>query len=140
MAILKRKSQVTDAIPTASMADIAFLLLFFFLVTTVFPRDQGLRVVLPEDAAELEVAQRDVLYVEIQSDGTVQVRRGDSETAQTVLARQIEQIWRAEFETNPNIIAAVRTHPDAAHQYMISVLDALQLAGARRISLQVLET
>lgn len=140
MTILKRKSQVTDTIPTASMADIAFLLLFFFLVTTVFPRDQGLRVVLPEDAAELEVAQRDVLYVEIQSDGTVQVRRGDSETGQTVLARQIEQIWRAEFETNPNIIAAVRTHPDAAHQYMISVLDALQMAGARRISLQVLET
>lgn len=140
MTILKRKSQVTDTIPTASMADIAFLLLFFFLVTTVFPRDQGLRVVLPEDDAELEVAQRDVLYVEIQSDGTVQVRRGDSETGQTVLARQIEQIWRAEFETNPNIIAAVRTHPDAAHQYMISVLDALQMAGARRISLQVLET
>jgi len=140
VTILKRKSQVTDTIPTASMADIAFLLLFFFLVTTVFPRDQGLRVVLPEDDAELEVAQRDVLYVEIQSDGTVQVRRGDSETGQTVLARQIEQIWRAEFETNPNIIAAVRTHPDAAHQYMISVLDALQMAGARRISLQVLET
>ena len=140
MTILKRKSQVTDTIPTASMADIAFLLLFFFLVTTVFPRDQGLRVVLPEDDAELEVAQRDVLYVEIQSDGTVQVRRGDSETGQTVLARHIEQIWRAEFETNPNIIAAVRTHPDAAHQYMISVLDALQMAGARRISLQVLET
>ena len=109
-------------------------------MTTVFPRDQGLRVVLPEDGAELEVAQRDVLYVEIQSDGAVQVRRGDSETGQTVLARQIEQIWRAEFETNPNIIAAVRTHPDAVHQYMISVLDALQLAGARRISLQVLET
>jgi biopolymer transport protein ExbD len=40
---------------------------------------------------------------------------------------------------NPNLIAGVKTHPEAAHRYMIQVLDALQLAGASRISLQLLE-
>ncbi len=49
MAVLnQKKSKVSDEIPTASMADIAFLLLIFFLVTTVFPKDKGLSVVLPE--------------------------------------------------------------------------------------------
>ena len=50
MAVInQKKSKVSDAIPTASMADIAFLLLIFFLVTTVFPKDKGLEVVLPEE-------------------------------------------------------------------------------------------
>ena len=48
MAILnQKKSKVSDEIPTSSMADIAFLLLIFFLVTTVFPKDKGLAIVLP---------------------------------------------------------------------------------------------
>ena len=44
-----------------------------------------------------------------------------------------------EVTANPNLIAAVKTHPDAPHRFMIDVLDALQLAGAERISLQILE-
>ena len=49
MAILgNKKTKVSDEVPTSSMADIAFLLLIFFLVTTVFPRDKGLPMVLPE--------------------------------------------------------------------------------------------
>ena len=35
-------------VPTASMADIAFLLLVFFMVSTVFVRFRGIPVTLPE--------------------------------------------------------------------------------------------
>ncbi|MEJ2153086.1 MAG: biopolymer transporter ExbD, partial [Gemmatimonadota bacterium] len=56
--ILKRKSRVSDEIPTASMADIAFLLLIFFLVTTVFAEDRGLSLVLPEKATEISKKER----------------------------------------------------------------------------------
>ena len=49
MAVLgTKKSKVSDEIPSSSMADIAFLLLIFFLVTTTFPKDKGLAIVLPE--------------------------------------------------------------------------------------------
>ena len=139
MAIMNKKSKVSDEIPSASMADIAFLLLIFFLVTTVFPRNSGLRVVLPEEAEEVEVSQRNVLHLQVQSTGVVVVRYGDSEDEQQMTASQIESVWRTEVAQNPNLIAAVKTHPDAAHEYMIAVLDALQLAGAERISLQLLE-
>lgn len=139
MAILNKKSKVSDEIPSSSMADIAFLLLVFFLVTTVFPRDRGLRVVLPEEAEEVEVSQRNILHIHIMTNGTVQLRRGESENISTINARDVQQIWRTEVAANPNLIAAVKTHPDAQHRYMIAVLDALQMAGAERISLQILE-
>lgn len=139
MAILNKKSKVSDEIPSASMADIAFLLLVFFLVTTTFPKDKGLAVVLPESESIVEVSQNNVLHILVQPNGTVQIRRGDSENVQSVPARDVEGIWRTEVAANPQLIAGVKTHPEAAHRYMIAVLDALQLAGADRISLELLE-
>ena len=44
----QRKSRVGSVIPTASMADISFLLLVFFMVSTVFVRYRGIPVTLPE--------------------------------------------------------------------------------------------
>jgi biopolymer transport protein ExbD len=140
MAVLNnKKSKVSDEIPSSSMADIAFLLLIFFLVTTVFPKDKGLAIVLPEEAEEVEVNQKNILHILIQANGIVEVKRGESTDVQTVRPDDIEGIWRQDFASNPNLIAAVKTHPDASYRYMVDVLDALQTAGADKISLQVLE-
>jgi len=140
MAILnKQKSKVSDEIPTASMADIAFLLLIFFLVTTTFPKDKGLAVVLPEQGQEQQIAARNILHIIIHANGLVDVKRGESTNVSQVRPNDIEAIWRQDVAQNPNLIAAVKTDPNAPHRYMIDVLDALQTAGAERISLQILE-
>jgi len=140
MAILnQKKTKASDQIPTASMADIAFLLLIFFLVTTVFPKDRGLAVVLPEEGQETQVSPKNILHIIVRADGIVDLRRGESQSVQPIRAAQLEAIWRQEVTANPNLIAAVKTHPDAPHRYMIAVLDALQLARADRISLQIFE-
>ena len=140
MAVLnKQKSKVTDEIPSSSMADIAFLLLIFFLVTTVFPKDKGLSIVLPEESEEVEVNQKNILHLVIQPNGVVEVKRGESQSIQTVTPSDVEGIWRQDIAANPNLIAAVKTHPDASYRFMVDVLDALKVAGAERISLQVYE-
>lgn len=140
MSIVKnKKKKVSEEIPSSAMADIAFLLLIFFLVTTGFPKDQGLAIILPEEAEEVEVSQKNVMHISIYPDGLVQVRRGESEAIEPMNASRVEQTWRQDAALNPNLIASVNTHPQAPHRHMIAVLDALQLAGAERISLQVLE-
>lgn len=140
MALLKRKTNVVSEIPTASMADIAFLLLIFFLVTTTFEEDKGLPIVLPEKSAEeVEVSQKNILHILIQPDGAVRIRRGESTTEQVVPYSQVQLIMRQEIQNNPQIIAAVKTDPQAPYRHMINVLDELQQSGAERISLQVWE-
>jgi len=140
MAVLNnKKSKVSDEVPTSSMADIAFLLLIFFLVTTTFPKDKGLAVVLPEPGEEAEVSQRNILHLIVQPTGIVDVKRGESQQVQQMRPRDIEGLWRQEVNANPNLIAAVKTHPDASYRFMMDVLDALHAAQADRISLQVLE-
>ncbi|HUP51295.1 MAG TPA: biopolymer transporter ExbD [Longimicrobiales bacterium] len=140
MAVLNKKKQgVSDEIPTSSMADIAFLLLIFFLVTTTFPKDKGLAIVLPEQGEEAQVSQRNILHLIIQPTGIVDIRRGEATQIQQMRPQEIEGLWRQEVTANPNLIAAVKTHPDAAYRYMVDVLDALHAANAERISLQILE-
>jgi biopolymer transport protein ExbD len=140
MALLgNKKSRISDEIPSSSMADIAFLLLIFFLVTTTFPKDKGLAIVLPEQAKEQEVPQKNVLHIIINPSGTVTIRRGESDQEQTVSPDEVEQIWRQDVAQNPNLIAAVKTHRDAPYRFMVDVLDALQAANSTKISLQMLE-
>ena len=140
MAVLdKKKSKVSDEVPSASMADIAFLLLIFFLVTTTFPKDRGLAIVLPEEGGEVQISQRNILHIIIQPSGIVEVKRGESTQVQRVPANDIEAIWRQDVSSNPNLIAAVKTHPDTPYKFMVDVLDALHTAGAERISLQLFE-
>jgi biopolymer transport protein ExbD len=137
MAILSnRRSKVSDEIPASSMADIAFLLLIFFLVTTVFPKDKGLQLTLPPKDQEVEVSQKNVLFLLVQPNGSIDVRRGESEDIQNIDdPQQIQSIWTQGVSENPGLIAAVHTHPDAEYRYTIAVLDALKLAGASRISM-----
>ena len=140
MAVLNQKKQrVSDEVPTSSTADIAFLLLIFFLVTTTFPKDKGLAIVLPEPGEEAQVSQRNILHLIIQPNGFVEVRRGESQQVQTMSASDVEGLWRQEVAANENLIAAVKTHPDASYSLMVDVLDALHAANAQRISLQILE-
>ena len=139
MAIMKRKQKVSDEIPTASMADIAFLLLVFFLTTTVFNEEKGLPIVLPEQSEEQEVSPKNLIFFIVQPDGRVVVRRGESEQEQTIAYSDVSSILRQELLANPNLIAAIQTHPDAAYSHMVNVLDEVKLSGAERISLQELE-
>ena len=141
MTLIRRKSKVEDRIPTSSMADIAFLLLVFFLTTTVFDEEQGLQVVLPERGpeTEVEVPPKNLLFFLVQPDGSVIVRRGESQQEQVVTGRQVQGIMRQALTSNPNIIAVVQTSPQARYESMMSVLDGIQMAGATRFSLQLLE-
>lgn len=70
---MARKSRDVPEINTGSMADIAFLLLVFFLVTTTMDTDKGLRVKLPpypdpkNPPPETEQFARNVLEVLVNS-------------------------------------------------------------------------
>ena len=59
----RRGNRVSPEIPTASMADIAFLLIVFFLVTTTMNRDKGLSLHLPPVAETKEVREKNICNV-----------------------------------------------------------------------------
>ncbi len=140
MSLIKSKNKVAAEIPTASMADIAFLLLVFFLVTTVFNEEKGLELLLPEaKAEEIQVSQKNMLHIVVRPDNLIVLKKGKNPEEAPIPIDGLAERMRQEISLNPNVIAAVKTDPEASYNQMINVLDELQAAEASRISLQALE-
>ncbi len=68
-----RKSEASSKVPDSSMADIAFLLLIFFMVTTVFQKDRERDIVWPEAEATQKIDEKlkNILNIWIQRDGSI---------------------------------------------------------------------
>jgi biopolymer transport protein ExbD len=129
MLVEKKKSRNNSDIPMASLADIAFLLLIFFLVTTTIDVDRGIGLSLPAKGEETEVRTKNITNLLINIQGEVLL---DNENiAINEIARRIEQ----KLQENPNLIVSVKTDRETKYDVFIQVLDELKLAKATRISI-----
>ena len=116
-------------IPTSSMADIAFLLLIFFLVTTTIDMDKGLGMVLPAEGEELEINKKNILNCLINSTGNV-LLGGDP-----VEVRNLSKVVRQKIAENDKLVISVKAHKASNYNHYIKVIDQLKEANATRISI-----
>ena len=70
---LRRKAGTGARIPTSSMADIAFLLIVFFMVTTIFKLEQGLAITLPRSTAGEKIPKENVAHIWIDRTGIISI-------------------------------------------------------------------
>ena len=117
-------------IPTSSMADIAFLLLIFFLVTTTIDTDKGLGIVLPPPGdMEIEIRKDNIMNCLINSQGKVLL---DEEPTSI---DQIHRIVGEKLRANNKLVISVKAHPKTAYNDYVRVIDQLIRADAKRISI-----
>ena len=116
-------------IPTSSMADIAFLLLIFFLVTTTIDMDKGLGIVLPAEGEELEIKKTNILNCLINSQGKV-LLGGDP-----VALKDLYKEKRRRLAENDKLIISVKAHEKTKYGDYVSLIDQLKRANATRISI-----
>jgi biopolymer transport protein ExbD len=127
MFVKKRTSEVE--IPSASLADIAFLLLIFFLVCTTIDVDKGLDLVLPPVGSEIEIARKNITNLLINDAGQILL---DNEV---VSVEQVDDIIRDKLLANDKLIVSLKTARKTKYNIYIKVLDQLKKAGATRISI-----
>jgi biopolymer transport protein ExbD len=72
---LKSRHRPQPVIPTASMADIAFLLIVFFMVTITFEKDKT-QVALPRTELRYEIPKI-AAYISVTDNGQIRVTSGD---------------------------------------------------------------
>jgi biopolymer transport protein ExbD len=128
-----RRSQVSTEIPSASMADIAFLLLVFFLSTTTFSLEQGLLLQLPGQQSEVKrISRKNILVIKADADGSVTM--GNEFVTIPELRGRIEQ----KLQENDKLVVVIETHPLARYETYVDILDELKMAKAPRISLKTM--
>lgn len=120
-------------IPTATMADIAFLLIIFFMVTTAYSLDRT-PMELPETKEQQQVP-KGAGIVSVALDGTLRFSAGEDDTQPvpdiSALGRSVSQVI-ATNSLHPFVIKADRQVP---YRLIDQVLEQLRLARAQNVSL-----
>ena len=124
---------------SSSMADIAFLLLIFFLLTTTVSSDKGLDLLLPGEGDEQVVNKINIVKININEDGAILVQHGTESKRLTLaeLPKFCEQkIIKGNFSGDKSkkdygsslLIFSVVTNNRTKYQDYIAVLDQLKKA------------
>lgn len=128
MLLDKRRGREA-VIPTSSLADIAFLLLTFFLVTTSLDLDKGLQLRLPEKGGAIDVRADLMANIWINAQGQVLL---DNEEIEIPM---IKDVIKMRLAQQPNLIVSIKTDSKTKYQAFVSVLDQVQMAEATKISI-----
>ena len=113
-----RRANTDSSIPTSSMADIAFLLIIFFMVTSVFSATKGLELKLPADEERADPQPEPAVFIQVHAD-RIHV------DCQLMDADDILPYLEPKLTRNPNKPVILYTDPDAEYQDMITVYDVL---------------
>jgi biopolymer transport protein ExbD len=125
--------------------DIAFLLLIFFMCTTVFRKPQALEINLPPDPnAKVEIAESNVMTVRIinpapPADEVRVFWRIGKEPFKEETWQEMRGIFASAAKNNPKIVALLKIDRLAKYKYMVDIIDQLQFAELNRFSLAPLE-
>ena len=130
----KRKKEPLGELRMDSTADVAFLLLIFFIVTTIFAAEQGLTLVLPgkqkDQQDSIKVKESNIATLYVDENNFITLNRNSIEI------NHIKQAISDKILANPKLVVVLKVHPDADYGKMVACLDELRLANANKVSLK----
>ncbi len=126
----KKSSEASDEIPSSSLADIAFLLLIFFMVTTVFQADRDRPIEWPEaEAAEkIDEKQKNILNIWMERDGRVFIN--DQPYPMPDVSQVVAPLYAA---SDRALVISIRGDREVPYLYLDLLQKELTEAGVVRV-------
>ena len=126
----QRKSGASEEIPSSSMADIAFLLLIFFMVSTVFRKEdeQPIDWATAEATEKIDEKRKNILHLWVDPEGTVFINDN------IVPYESIAGVVRPIYAENRSLVVAIRGDRDVPYQQINTITEQLKQSGAVRVT------
>lgn len=133
----RRKDRGAPEVSAGSMADIAFLLLIFFLVTTTIASDKGIMWTLPpktdQPPPEMKENQRNIFKIQINSSDKLLVEDEPLDDVRKIRSMVKEHVLNngrdPKLSENPmKAIVSVKANRGTSYDIFIAVLDELETA------------
>jgi biopolymer transport protein ExbD len=122
---------VSDEIPTSSMADIAFLLIIYFMVTTTFAATRGIDFALPkEEDTPPMIEKEEAVLIEIQPTDQLLV------DGQPMQLDKVLDYLKPKLERNPMKPVIIRPEPSAKYGRMVDVFDELRQGSEKGVEVK----
>lgn len=120
-----------EGIPITNLVDVLFLLIVFFMLSTVLSFDRGIGVKLPETQTAGRISNKGVSVL-VNRDGTVFV-----DGARVPLERLGEMVRERQKTSGSNVI--LKSDKETRYQAIADVMDRLLEVGIDDLSLPVVE-
>lgn len=126
---LERKSKASHEIPSSSMADIAFLLLIFFMVSTVFQTDTNRNIewASAEATEKIDEKQKNILNIWVESNGDIFI----SDALRPL--DEVSNIVAPLYRDNRNLVISIRSDRTVPYRFVDAVQQELVSAGVVRV-------
>jgi biopolymer transport protein ExbD len=115
------------------MVDIAFLLLIFYMVSTIFAEPQAMEINLPPKEAEeteIKTKQSELLTLRVDAKDSIFWSMG-TETPQRIALTGLPDFLRDKVREIPGLITVVKIHKDAHYSRMVDLLDRIEVVEYR---------
>lgn len=127
---LDRKSKAASEIPSSSLADIAFLLLIFFMVTTVFRSDKDRPINWAEAKATEKIDEKvkNILNIWVERDGSIWIN--DENVPMEGVSDRVRPLYA---ESERHLVISIRGDRETPYSFMDAVQKELVSAGVVRV-------
>jgi biopolymer transport protein ExbD len=128
---LKRKNKVATGIPTASLPDIIFMLLIFFMVATVLKQFTGLKVKVPdaELVKKIPGSKRHVVTIWIDKNNAIMC---DDYKVNKIT--ELRNVLYQKRVNNPQIIIALKADQESEMGIVSDVQQEMRKADALKVN------
>lgn len=118
----------TGEIDLTPMLDVVFILLIFFIVTSVFVTEAGIDVTKPE-ASTAESRSQDLILIAVSGDGQIWI------DGEQIDARFIRSRFERRLAETPNASVVIQGDEAAENQYVMRILEAARDANIASVSI-----
>lgn len=128
MFVIKPKSRIKVEIPLTPLIDIVFLLLIYFLLTTNFLVEEGIKIKLPQARASAPQIEK-VITVYVDREGRAYLE--NREVSLDILFNRLKEMIGAQKDR----LVVVKADREVILNKAVKVMDVAKAAGAGRLSL-----
>lgn len=124
---IDKKPRPKPGIPTATMGDIVFLLLIFFMATTIFKQENGLDITLPRAEASKKQNNEQLANIWVDQKGRVSIND------KLVYLTDVQNVMKRRMESNPLLIVSFKADSRVRYEIMNSIMEELKAINAVRV-------
>ena len=130
---IERKTHTSREISTASLPDIIFMLLIFFMVTTVMREYEGLDVIMPRaKMIEKLESKRHTAYIWVTKDGLISV------DDRIIHIDDLSEVMYSKIVKNPKITVSLKSDENTTMKLITDIHTQLRTANALKLSYSAL--
>lgn len=133
MAIkVNRKSRDPEEIPLASTADIAFLLIIFYLAASAMLELKGVKLPLPKkDAPPMQIEKKNLFKIEIDKEQNFIYEN------KKYKIEEILPIMEESSKVNPELVFAIKVDPDCSSEIIPKLVSNMQKRNLIKFSITI---